>query len=285
MPARLLLVAAAVLFSTGGVAIKYNDLTVWQVACCRSILAALVLWLVLPVVRQRWTWRLFGIACAYAAMLILLVAATKLTTAANAIFLQSTAPLYLLFIGPVVLKEPLRRSDFVLILAMAAGMSLFFISPEAAMATAPNPALGNALAAGSGLAWAIVMAGLRWTERRDASGSAGMTTVFAGNAIAFVAAIGPALPFAAIGVREVTSMVYLGAFQIALAYWLLTKGMRKVPAFEASTIMLVEPALNPVWAWLVLGERPGVLACGGGAILIAATGINAWWQSRRMGAS
>lgn len=280
MPARLLLLVAAVLFSTGGVAIKYNQLTAWQVACFRSILAAAALWIVLPGVRRRWTLPLFGIACAYAAMLILFVAATKLTTSANAIFLQSTAPIYLLVISPLLLKEPLRRSDFLLMAAMAAGMSLFFVSTEPAAATAPNPGLGNLLGASSGVAWAAVVAGLRWIGRSDPGESASITAVFAGNAVAFVAALIPAQPFPEVRIADIASIVYLGLFQIALAYWCLTKAIRQVTAFEAATILLVEPALNPVWTWLVLGEQPGALACAGGALLLAATAMNAWWQNR-----
>jgi drug/metabolite transporter (DMT)-like permease len=228
---RLLLIIAAVLFSTGGAAIKYNSLTAWQVACSRSLISAVALWIALPGVRRRWTPALVAVGCAYATMLLLFVTATKLTTAANAIFLQSTAPLYLLFIGPVLLKEPLRRSDWMLMAAMTAGMSLFFVSTEPAVATAPNPQLGNLLAAASGLAWAVIL--------------------------------------------------YLGTCQIALAYWCLAKGLRHVPAFETAAIVLVEPALNPVWTWMVLGETPGALAIIGGSILLTATALNAWWQARR----
>jgi drug/metabolite transporter (DMT)-like permease len=214
-------------------------------------------------------------------MLILFVSATKLTTAANAIFLQSTAPLYLLFIGPVLLKEPLRRSDWLLMGAMGVGMSLFFVSTERAVATAPNPALGNLLAAISGIAWALVVAGLRWVARGGGSDShAAIATVFAGNIIAFVAAFGPALPLPSVQWRDVLTLVYLGTCQIALAYVCLSKAIRHVPAFEASVIILVEPALNPVWTWLVMGERPSPLAIAGGAILLIATAINGWWQNR-----
>ena len=153
MSPRLLLVVAAVLFSTGGAAIKYNQLTSWQVACFRAAFAAGALWIAIPGVRRRWSWTLFWVGCAYASMLVMFVAATKLTTAANAIFLQSTAPIYLLFIGPVVLKEPLRRSDVMLLVLMAIGMSLFFVGSETPLATAPNPRLGNLLGAATGLAW------------------------------------------------------------------------------------------------------------------------------------
>lgn len=280
MPARLLLIAAAVLFSTGGAAIKYNSLTAWQVACWRSLVAAVALWIALPPVRRRWTPALIAAGCAYAAMLILFVSATKLTTAANAIFLQSTAPLYLLFIGPLVLKEPLRRSDWALMGAMALGMSLFFVSAEPAVATAPNPWLGNVLAVASGVVWAVVVSCLRWVARDGADAHAAISSVFVGNAIAFAVAFAPALPLPEPRLPDVLAVLYLGTCQIALAYVCLSKAMRHVPAFEAAAILLVEPALNPVWAWMVLGERPGGWAIAGGAILVLATGINGWWRSR-----
>jgi drug/metabolite transporter (DMT)-like permease len=274
------LIVAAVLFSTGGAAIKYNSLTGWQVACWRSIIAAISLWIAFPAVRRRWSLQLFAVGCAYAAMLILFVSATKLTTAANAIFLQSTAPLYLLIIGPVLLKEPLRKSDWLLMAAMGVGMSLFFVATEPAVATAPNPALGNVLAVISGLAWAIVVAGLRWVARDGADTHAAISTVFAGNMIAFLAAFGPALPLPALQLSDGLTLLYLGTCQIALAYVCLSKAMRHVPAFEASVIILVEPALNPLWTWLVMGETPASLALAGGAILLVATAVNGWWQNR-----
>jgi drug/metabolite transporter (DMT)-like permease len=221
-----------------------------------------------------------AVGCAYATMLILFVTATKLTTAANAIFLQSTAPLYLLFIGPVLLKEPLRRSDWLLMGAMGIGMSLFFVGTEPAVATAPNPALGNILAVISGVAWAVVVASLRWVARDAADSQAAIATVFVGNVIAFVAALGPALPMPSVDVRDVLSLLYLGTCQIALAYVCLSKAMRHVPAFEASVIILVEPALNPIWTWLVMREEPAGFAIIGGAILLLATALNGWWHNR-----
>ena len=281
MGPRLLLICAAVLFSTGGAAIKWNDLTNWQVACFRSGIAGLIFWVALPTARRRWTPALFAVGCAYAATQILFVAATKLTTAANAIFLQSTAPAYLLIIGPVFLKESLRRSDLALLAGTAVGMSLFFISAEAPQTTAPDPVTGNLLAAASGATWAIVIAGLRWAGRNRDNGDAGHVTVFIGSVIAFLATLGPALPAADVNLSDVLTIVYLGTCQTALAYVCLTKAMREVPAFEAAATMLVEPALNPMWAWLTLGERPGVVAAVGGAIVLLATSLNSWWQATR----
>ena len=279
MSPRLLLVVAAVLFSTGGAAIKYNQLTSWQVACFRAAFAAGALWIAIPGVRRRWSWTLFWVGCAYASMLVMFVAATKLTTAANAIFLQSTAPIYLLFIGPVVLKEPLRRSDVMLLVLMGIGMSLFFVGSETPLATAPNPRLGNLLGAATGLAWGLTVTGLRWAGRKDPTGDTTIAAVFAGNVIAFFVALIPSFPVETISTRDVLVVFYLGTCQIALAYYCVSKAVRHLSALETAVILLVEPALNPVWAWLILGERPAILACVGGAILLAATIVNARWQS------
>jgi len=276
---RLLLVAAAVLFSTGGAVIKAATLTPWQVASFRSGVAALVLLLVVPEARKGWSWRVAPVGAAYAATLILFVLATRLTTAANAIFLQSTAPLYLLLLGPWLLREPLRRSDVVYIVAIAAGMSCFAFGGGQAMATSPDPRTGNACALAGGFCWALTLAGLRWLSRGK-GGGAGMAAVAAGNVIAFLAALPLALPVAAWGLAGAAGIVYLGAFQIGLAYWFLTRAMRHVTAFEATTILLLEPALNPVWVWLVHGERPGGWPLAGGAVILSATFVSAWRHTR-----
>lgn len=278
---RLWLIAAAVLFSTGGAAIKAASVTPWQVASFRSGLAALALFLLLPEARRGWNRKAAVVGLAYAVMLILFVLATRTTTAANAIFLQSTSPLYLILLGPWLLREPIRRGDILVILALGVGIGLFFIGAEQPMATAPNPLLGNILAAASGVGWALTIAGLRWLARERKDGGAAMTTVAMGNALAFVLALPMALPIESLSVRDAAVLVYLGVFQIGLAYVCFTRGLRRVPAFEASTIVLLETALNPFWAWLVHGEKPGPLALAGGAIIVAATVVNTWWRTRR----
>ena len=274
---RLLLVAAAALFSTGGAAIKAASFTAWQVASFRSAVAAAALLLVVPESRRAWSWRIAPVGAAYAATLILFVLSTRLTTAANAIFLQSTAPLYLLLLGPWLLHEPIRRSDIGYMAALAAGLSLFALGGQRALATAPNPHAGNMLALGSGLAWALTLAGLRWLSRRKA-GSAGMAAVTAGNLMAVLAALPLALPVASARPSGVALILYLGIFQIGLAYWCVTRAVRHVTAFEATTTLLLEPVLTPVWTWLVHGERPGAWPLAGGAVILSATLINAWRQ-------
>ncbi len=176
--------AAALLFSTGGAAIKAATLTGWQVASFRSGVAALVLLAVVPEARRRWHWRMLPVAVAYAATLILFVLANRLTTSANAIFLQSTAPLYLLLLGPLVLHEPIRRAGLLYALAVGGGLVLFFAGSDAVAATAPDPPRGNLLALASGVTYALMLAGLR-LQARGGGESSGVATVTAGNVIAF----------------------------------------------------------------------------------------------------
>ncbi|MGA2039997.1 MAG: DMT family transporter [Bryobacteraceae bacterium] len=276
---RLLLVAAAILFSTGGAAIKSATLTGWQVACFRSGVAALVLLAALPQARRGWSWRIAPVAAAYAATLIAFVMANRLTTSADAIFLQSTAPLYLLLLGPLLLKEPIHRAGLFYMLAVAAGMALFFVGGQPVLATAPDPPRGNLVALFSGLAYALTLAGLRWLGRRPEC-DAGLAAVAMGNALACVATLPMAFPLRSLSFADGAVILYLGVFQIGLAYVCVTRAMRQVTAFEANTVLLLEPALNPVWAWMVHGERPPAMALTGGAIILSATLVHTWRQRR-----
>lgn len=276
---RLLLIATALLFSTAGVVMKAATLTGWQVASFRSGVAAVVLLLALPEVRHGWSWRTLLVAAAYASTLILFSLANRLTTAANAVFLQSAAPLYLLLLGPWLLREPIRRADLIYILALAAGVVLVFTGVESAVATAPDPPGGNVLAGASALTYALMLVGLRWMARRQRGGS-GMATVAAGNLMAFVAALPMALSAPVALGANVLVILYLGVFQIGLAYLCLTRAIRHVTAFEASTFLLIEPAMSPVWTWLVHGEEPGARALAGGALILSATLVNTWRQRR-----
>jgi drug/metabolite transporter (DMT)-like permease len=270
---RLLLVAAALLFSTGGAAIKAATLTSWQVASFRSAVAAVALLVAVPEARRGWSWRIVPVASAYAATLVMFVLSTRLTTAANAIFLQSTAPLYMLLLAPWLLREPVRRRDLFYVMVVAAGMALFFLGTEQARATAPDPSRGNLIGAASGLAWALTVTGLRWLGR-SGEGNSAMATVAAGNLIAFLAALPLAVPVTASGGANLLVILYLGVVQIGVAYVCVTRAIRHVPAFEATTILLLEPVMNPIWAWLVHGETPGPWALAGGAIILSATLVN-----------
>jgi drug/metabolite transporter, DME family len=281
---RLYLVATGLLFSTGGAAIKAVTLSGWQVASFRSGVAAVALLAVLPQARRGWSWRVVPVAAAYAATLVLFVLANRLTTAANAIFLQSTAPLYLLFLAPWLLREPVRARDLLCAAAVAGGMVLFFIGSERGVATAPDPPRGNLIALASGLSWALTMTGLRWLGRDAVSGkphNPALAPVALGNVLAFLAALPFALPATSFHASDLAVILYLGVVQIGLAYFLLTRAVRYVPAFEATVVLLLEPVMNPVWAWLVHHERPGPWALAGGAVILSAALANSWLQARR----
>ncbi len=276
--ARLQLVFAALLFSTGGAAIKASTLTGWQVASFRSGIAAVTLLLLVPATRRGWGWRPALVGIAYAATLILFVTANKLTTSANTIFLQATSPVYLLLLGPLFLKEPVRPRDLWVVAAVLAGLVLFFVGNEAPVVTAPDPAKGNLLALLSGFSFAVTIAGLRWLSR--GAEDSGLATVAFGNVIAFLWGLPFALPVMSATPMDWVVILYLGAIQIGLAYACLTRGLRQVPALEASLLLMVEPVLNPVWAWLVHGERPSHWALLGGVLIIGATTAQAVVQGR-----
>ncbi len=279
---RFQLILAAALFSTGGLAIKAITLNYWQVACLRSAFAAVAIMLLLPEARRGWRPAVVGPAFAYAAMLILFVSSTKLTTAANAIYLQATAPVYLVFLGPMLLKEPTRREDWFTLVVLGLGMSLFFLGEPQVLVTAPQPVLGNLLAAASGFTWAVVLVSLRAWGRRDPAGNLGMQVVVVGNLLVTAICLPFAWPLSTAGPLNWTLLAYLGVFQIALAYLAMTRGMRQVPALEASMILLLEPVLNPIWTWLVLGEKPGQFAILGGALILAGTVVRFYIASRRV---
>jgi drug/metabolite transporter, DME family len=275
-----MVLAAAVLFSTGGAAIKATSLTGWQVASFRSGFAALALLVFLPRSRRLPTIPMWLVGVVYAATLILFVTATKLTTSANAIFLQDTSPLYVLLLSPLVLGERVRRADLLFMLALAAGLLAFFLGHDQPIETASNPFAGDLVAAASGVTWAATIVGLRWLGTRTRAGDASQPALVAGNVIAFIAALPFALPIAGVSTTDWAIVLYLGVIQIGLAYVCFSIGMAGVPAIEASLLLLLEPVLNPVWSWLVHGEVPNRWSLTGGAIILSATAARTLWDAR-----
>ena len=272
------IIVAALLFSTGGAAIKATTLSGIEVGGLRSAIAAVALVLFIPAARRGYTWRAAAVGLAFAGSLVLFVTANKLTTSAASIFLQSTAPLYVLLAGPWLLRERASRSDLLLMLPVAAGLLLVFAGTGVAGRTAPDPFRGNVLALLSGVTWAFAIMGLRWMSEHPKSSP--LAAAVLGNVFAAVIC----LPFlrspALIAAPDWAALAYLGVFQVALAYVFLTRGVGQLPALDASLLLLVEPGLNPVWAWIAHGERPSPLALGGGALILGATAVKAWADAR-----
>ncbi len=240
----------------------------------------MVLYIALPGARRHWTWRTWLIGIAYAATMILFVLANKLTTSANAIFLQSTAPLYLLLLGPLVLREPIRKIDLAVISTVAAGAILLLFGTVASAATAPNPGRGNLMALAAGATWGLTITGLRWMAKHADHTYASEAVVIAGNLLAFAVCLPMAIPVQHARSSDAAVLLYLGLFQISLAYLFLTRSLRDVPGLEASTLLLIEPVLNPTWTWMIYGERPGSSALLGGLLIITAAFAGTVWRLR-----
>ncbi len=274
--ARLTLAVAALLFSTGGAAIKMSVLSSWQVACLRSGIATLVLVAVWPVGRRGWTHRTVLVAIAYAACVVSFVSATKLTTAANAIYIQSTAPLYILLMAPAFLGERFERRDLGIAVLIGMGLLCFFVSADKPQASAPNPLLGNGLAMISGVTYAGMLVGFRWMQRPGRGQSDPASVIVAGNLLAALVCAPMAFPLPAMRGVDWSVVGFLGVVQIGIAYVLVTRGVKHVPAFEASLILLLEPTLNPVWTWLTVGEAPTAAAIIGGVLILTATVAKSW---------
>lgn len=278
--ARLQLLGAALLFSTGGAAIKSTTLDSAQIGGFRSGVAVLVLLLLVPAARRIPSPRAWLVGLAYAATVILYPAANKLTTAANTIFLQSTAPVWVLLAAPWLLGERIGRRDIAFVVVAGPGLSLFFVGSEPPRATAPDPFTGNVLAALSSVTWAATLLGMRWLANDRTGASTPIDSVVAGNALAFVACLPFALPVVSFTSIDAATVLYLGALQIALPYLLVSAAVRKLPALEVSLVLLVEPVLNPLWAFALHGELPGALAITGGAVLLGATAVKSWLDAR-----
>lgn len=264
---QLLALLSAILFSTGGAAIKSTTLNSWQVAGARSMVAALALAIALPHSRRLAHRAVWIAAIAYALTLIFFVNATKLTTSANAIFLQGSAPVFLLLLGPWLLKEANKPRDYAILLAIGMGMTLIFISPTTTTTLAPNPDLGNAFGAASGLTWAFTLLGFRWVQSK---GIDPIAAALAGNILVALTCF--PTQFSA---TDLAPILYLGLIQIALAYWCLTRAVAHLSALEAALLGMLEPALNPFWTWLLHNERPANLALIGGTVILLATTIQA----------
>ncbi len=279
--ARLEILAVALLFSTGGAAIKAAAFTSWQVASLRSGVAAVAVLCLVPAARQFRRDRLgltALVAACYAATLILFVLANKLTTAANTIFLQATAPLYILLLGPWLLREAITRRDLVFMGAVGLGMAFFFVGRQTTFATAPDPVKGNLLALCSGVTYAGMLIGLR---RMGTTGASPASAVALGNLAAFLVALPGALPLGHHAPADWGIVLYLGVFQIGLAYAILTRAIPHVPALETALLLFIEPALNPFFAWLVHGEYPGQWALVGGLLIMLATAVKSLLDARQ----
>ena len=257
----LYIVVAALLWSTGGIGIKAIDDPPLKVTFYRSVFAAITLFLIFrrDVTRFPRSAAFFAAILAYGMCLTSFVIATRWTTAANAIFLQYAGVVWVLLFSPLVLREPMRRRDVIAIIVALSGMALFFVGRFEARGMA-----GNAMALVSSVFFAMLILALR--REHDASRAA----VTWGNvAIAVVL-----FPFVAndlaLSWKSFLVMLFLGVFQIGVAYAFFVKGLRYVTATQASLTGMLEPVANPIWVLLFLGEKPSTFAIAGAVVVLVA---------------
>ena len=256
----LYIVAAALLWSTGGIGIKGVADAPMKVSFYRSVFAALTLFLLFRKdLRVRWSPSFLAAIVSYGACLTSFVVATKWTTAANAIFLQYAGVVWVLLFAPLVVKEPMRRRDVIAIVVAMAGMALFFVGKFEARGMA-----GNGMALLSSVFFAALILSLR---REHGSSRAAVTW---GNVFIALAL----LPFVAgdlaLTPKSFGGLLFLGVFQIGLAYAAFVQGLKHITATEASLTGMLEPVANPIWVLLFLGERPSWFAVAGAIVVLAA---------------
>ena len=264
----LLVLAAAIIWSTGGLFIKWTTLSGLELSFGRSLLAAITV----AIFTRREGFGLNRITLVasllYAALLLLFVLATKETTAANAIFLQYTAPLYVLVLEPIFYKEKFRQRDLITVIFCVVGMSLFFVGK-----LRPQDVTGNLLALASGVCFAAYFLLLRHPSARAVNRA---SSVIYGNLLVVIICAPAGLrALGSINMPDALSVVYLGVVQIGVAYTLFTLGMaRGIRSLDAGIVGYIEPVLNPVWVFLVIGERPSNWALIGGAIIVGAVAVH-----------
>jgi drug/metabolite transporter (DMT)-like permease len=265
----------ALLWSTGGVLVKLVDWNPFAIAGMRSLIGLVTVCIILHrlpsfTVRDgisgkidgRATFYLYAAGACYAGTMVLYIVANKMTTAANAILLQYTDPVYIILFGPLILGEKNSRSDYVTVACVVLGMILFF-----ADGLKGGHMTGNLLAALSGTTWGfctIFMRKLRRRGSQDAFMIAHIMAFLTGLPFMFIYG----LPSGTMMVSSYIGLVLLGVFQIGVPSILYARGINNVRALSASFISMIEPLMNPVWVLLFMHEVPSVWTLAGGIVIL-----------------
>ena len=263
--AIILLICTAILWSKGGFLIKYIQWHPVAIAGGRSILAALIMWAYVK--KPKFTWSSIQImgAIAYALTVILFVIANKLTTAANSILLLYTGPIYVALLSFWFLKEKITTIDWITILTVIGGMALFFMEK-----LSHDGLLGNVIAILAGISFAWLALCLR--KQKDESP---LESLILGNILTGIIGLPFIIDSGIPSQQSMIALIVLGVFQLGLPYILYSKAIKHVSALDAVLIPVLEPILNPIWVFLLLGESIGIWPMIGGAIIIIAITIRA----------
>lgn len=271
--ALFLLALTATMWSLGGLLIKSISMNPLAIAGFRSLIAAPVLWLACTNRRPQFLFNKvqWVAAVCLVGTVLLFVASTKLTTAANSILLQYTAPLYVALLSGPILGERINKWDWVSIAAIFCGMILFFVDKMSA-----DHLLGNILALISGISYAGIVICLRLQK-----GKSTIESLLLGHLL--TAAIG--LPFLFLmssmpSQTDAIRILILGVFQLGIPYALYAIAIPHVNALEATLVTMIEPILNPLWVALFFGERPSGNSLIGGAVVLLAVFAHTLFKHR-----
>ena len=253
-----LIFSAAVFWSLAGIFIKYLDVAPLAIVFYRSFFACLVFTPFLR--RSHWqlSWPILVSVVTYTVAISAFVAANKLTTAANAIVLQYTAPIFVFLFSRLVLREKISRVNGVALLLAMAGVCA--ISVE----SVGRPEMsGVTLALSSGVLFAACMINLRNAQAVHAAYLTWINNL--GCALLLLFFVKSRL---SLDLNQLVILAVMGAVQLGLPYFLFSKGLQSVPLQEASLIALIEPVLNPVWVALAFGEIPSAATISGGGLIL-----------------
>jgi drug/metabolite transporter (DMT)-like permease len=258
----------AFLWSSSGLFIKVLTIDAFQISFYRCLFAAITVSLITlfrekKIKIERDLISILG-ALSYAGILIFFVIATKMTTAANAIFLQFTAPIYLLFLEPVFLKTPFRKRNLYIILICIFGMLLFFFGRLES-----GNIFGNLIAILSGICFALFSLFLKWKKQLHKSVNT-ISILIVGNFLGSIICLPIVFDSLMIGFTELVILIYMGAVQIGISYIIFNVGIKYVSATESMIIAMLEAIFNPIWVFFGVGERPSLFAVIGGVIIFSA---------------
>jgi DME family drug/metabolite transporter len=265
------IIIAALLWSTGGLFIKLISLDAYQLSFYRSLFSALTFVLLFRKKVFVFNLAVFLNGLFYTGILILFVVATKLTTAANAIFLQYTAPIYVLIFEPLILKTKLRAINVISVFISFLGMTLFFVGE-----ISPTHLEGNLIALFSGICFAAFLIGIRKSSEEYR-----VSSIFWGNIFIPILCFQSVYPEFNIDLKNFLMVTYLGIFQIGFAYAIFTYSIKRIEGIEAGLIAMIEPVMNPIWVYLGYGEKPSPFAILGGLIILSTISIRTIITERR----
>lgn len=257
----------AFLWSSSGLFIKILSVSAYHILFYRSLIAGLTLLCILYFKERKLDFKpdILSVlaSVSFSGILIFFVVSNKLTTSANAIFLQFTAPLYLLFLEPLLLKTKFRMRNLITIIACIAGMALFFFEKLEI-----GSFYGNIIAVFSGIFFALFSLFLKW--KRNLGHSNTLMTIALGNLLVSVICFPLIYSDMSLTSTQFFILLYMGVIQIGISYFIFNIGIQYVSATESMIIGILEAIFNPIWVFLGVGEIPSINALIGGAIIFAA---------------